>query len=145
MNPSLRPPIAPGKKVAAFVCLLAVVLLWGPLWAAALQANGMACCTGGMCLAHIHSKSNYSGATTSPTSEMPTQCDHSGQGSKMKCVISCCHDQGQTFLASIHFVLPHAPILGVPQNILATSLALEVAQNSQRNDPLSPPPRNTLL
>ena len=33
MNASLHPPIAPGRKFSASVCLLAALLLWAPLWA----------------------------------------------------------------------------------------------------------------
>lgn len=141
MNPSLHPPSAPGKKIAAFVCLLAVVLLWAPLWAAALQANGMVCCTGGMCPTHAHSNTNHASAENETTSETPMQCDHSGHGSMMNCDMSCCHDQGQTFVASLHFVMPTLPVVLLPQQTLASAPTLEVTQISHPSAPLPPPPR----
>ncbi len=146
MNASLHSPIAPGKKIAACVCLLAVMLLWAPIWAAALQANGMACCTGTMCPLHGHSPKNHQPARNpSSPAEQPMHCDHSENNSTMNCDMSCCHDQGQTFVASIYFVLPALPAVMLPQQGLASAPAVEPNQILQLSDPLSPPPRNNSL
>jgi hypothetical protein len=145
MNSSLHPPIAPGKKLAASLCLLAVLLLWSPLWAAALEASGMACCTGAMCPAHSHPKSNHGNAANPSASEEPMQCNHSGSGSLMNCSMSCCQDQGQTFVTSVHFVLPQRLFVPSPQQSISSAPIFEVPQILRRNDPLSPPPRNPFL
>jgi hypothetical protein len=151
MSALFHPPIAPGKKIAACVCLLAVTLLWAPLWAAALQTNGMTCCTGAMCPAHRHSPKNPAPASTSSTSaETHMQCDHSANrsssNSMVSCNMSCCQDQDQSFVAAaIHFVLPDSRIV-MPQKLASASIPeLKVSQPLHSTDPLSPPPRNASL
>ena len=151
MSALFHSPIAPGKKIAAYVCLLAVTLLWAPLWAAALQTNGMTCCTGAMCPAHGHSQRNPAPAPTSSTgAETHMKCDHSANrsasNSMVNCNMSCCQDQAQSFVAvAIHFVLPDSRIL-MPLKLAATSISeMKVSQPLHRTDPLSPPPRNISL
>ncbi len=60
----------------------------------------------------------------------------------MSCDMSCCHDPGQTFVASIHFVLPALPAVMLPQHELIAVATLAPDQILQNSDPLSPPPRN---
>lgn len=146
MNASLHAPIAPRKRFAAVVCLMAVFLLWSPLWAAALQASGMDCCDGTMCAAHGHSPmSHVGGASTPAHSGRPMQCDHSSSGSMMQCAMSCCHEQPRSFTASIQFVLPLPPAVLIPVRSLEAISRFELTQVLYSFDPLSPPPRNSFL
>jgi hypothetical protein len=99
-------PIAPGKKLGAWVCLFAAVLLWSPLWAAAWQANAMDCCSGGMC--PIHGHTNHAPQNNTPKQSTP--CDqHPGLG-LIQCTMSCCHAVMHSFVAAIVFVLPDSPV-----------------------------------
>jgi len=99
-------PIAPGKKWGAWVCLLAAILLWSPLWAAAWQADSMDCCAGGMCPAHSH---NNHTPSQSNLPEQSTPCDHHTGFGLLQCSMSCCHTELRSFVTAIVFVLPAAP------------------------------------
>lgn len=144
MKASLHASIAPGKRFAAFVCLLAAVMLWAPLWATALQANGMACCDGVMCAAHGHSAMEHGGGQAAQT-EQPMQCGHSGGGSMMNCGMACCHEQAHHFVASIQFLLPVPVVISQPQQAAPSALARDFAEILPSFDPLSPPPRTLSL
>ena len=146
MHASLHAPIAPRKRFAAIVCLMAVFMLWSPLWAAALQASGMDCCDGTMCAARGHSPTDHGSAASAPAhSEPPMQCDHSSTGSTMHCAMSCCHEQPRSFTASIQFVLPDPPAVLVPARSLEATSRFELTQVLYSFDPLSPPPRTSFL
>jgi hypothetical protein len=143
MKSSLHASSAPGKRFRALVCLISVLLLWSPAWAAALQANGIGCCDGAMCAARGHSPMNRGNSTATPAqTTQPMQCEHSGGGSAMHCSLSCCHEQPQSLIASIQFVLPQSPVLGLSEDFLEALRALESNQVLQSFDPLSPPPRH---
>jgi hypothetical protein len=86
-------PAAPEKKLSACVCLVALILLWSPLWVAAWQSASMNCCSGGMCPAHKHK------------SQQPTPCDHHGDGIS-QCSMSCCQPESHNVVASNVFVMP---------------------------------------
>jgi hypothetical protein len=87
-------PIAPGKKLSALLCLLTVFLLWSPVWAAAWQAAGMSCCSGGMCPAHNHSNR-----------PQPVPCDHHSSDRLSQCSLSCCQSESRNFVTSYVFLL----------------------------------------
>lgn len=146
MNTSLHSPIAPGRKFSASVCLLAALLLWAPLWATALQANGMTCCDGVMCAAHGSSSSNHDHPqAAAQQTKKPMRCGHSGGNANMSCDLSCCHEQSHSFVASIQFVLPNPTVLLQPQSVIGTSGARVSVQILPSFDPLSPPPRTSSL
>jgi hypothetical protein len=130
------------------VCLLAAVMLWAPLWATALQANGMACCDGVMCAAHGHSAMKHGGgqaAAAQPQTEQSMQCEHSGGGSMVNCGMACCHEQALHFVASIQFVLPARTVILQPRQGAPSALARDFAEILPSFDPLSPPPRTLSL
>ena len=147
MRPSLHPRLAPGRKRSAWVCLFAALLLWTPLWAAAWQANAMACCNGSLCAAH-------GGPKTDPSARRPTpparvECQHQGNDKTYKglidCSLSCCRDDGKTsLLGSVLFVLPS------PATMLRAELATLAPQEIcalgllPSFEPPSPPPRISL-
>src|ERR1700745_2144153 len=120
MRGSLHLPIAWGKKLAALVCLLAVLLLWSPLWPAAWLAHGMACCNDGLCLAR--------GKPAPPPakSQNPSEeCEHSGShhAGSMSCSISCCHETPISLSSAVLFLIPQSVALSGPaQSAAAVSV-----------------------
>lgn len=150
MKRSLHVPIAPGRMLAAWVCLLAVLLLWTPMLAAAWQAGGMACCAAGMCPVHGHSKTNHSSPQQPAVPEAPMNCGHSGPTSEShsemtRCSMSCCHENGQSLTAAGIFILPGAVALSKPAIVLAVPRQLAATDFVQSAKPPSPPPRISLL
>jgi hypothetical protein len=147
MKSSLHAVDVSGRRLAAAVCLLAVLVMWAPLWAAALSASGIGCCDGAMCPAHGHSPAKNGVPASAPAqSEQPMQCDHENHGdSMMNCGISCYHEQAHTFVASVQFVMPSPTVLLQPQQAVSSVRALEVAHVLSFFDPLAPPPRTVLL
>jgi hypothetical protein len=136
---------APGNKLAACVCLLAVLLLWAPSWAAAFQAQRMACCTGGMCPLHGHAPKKSPHDSGAQKEGPPATCEHHGRKAAMDCSMACCHPHAPAVTGAIDFVLP-APA------IVAAHLRAEAARprpctlaNSFAFQPASPPPRMRLL
>ncbi len=93
----------------AWVCLIAAVLLWSPLWAVAWQSAQIGCCDGGMCLAADHAKQHHRSAADA--SEKPMTCEHQGGNEISQCAISCCQTESHVFVASLVFVLPVAQVL----------------------------------
>jgi len=128
MAPSISFPIAPGKKIGAWVCLIAALLLWSPLWAAAWQSRSMSCCDGGMCPIHQHSKQSPSHPHHSPAA--PVTCEHHSESGMIPCSMSCCQTEDRSFVASIVFVLPHAlvfsgsPRFDAPLNVSSACAVL---------------------
>ena len=131
---------APGNKVPACVCLVAVLLLWAPLWAAAYQAAGMACCNGAMCPLHgrMPKKNSHEGG---PAKESPATCDHRAANAAMDCTIACCHPADQSVTPAILFVLPTPPVISDPLLTGDSTLVLSSSRTSPVLDPASPPPR----
>ena len=140
MRRSLHSRIATGRVLAGYTCLLAVILLWAPLWAAAWQAQGMACCNGAMCSAHQHSRSRDSKANQS-SAQTPTDCDHGGHARLTPCTLSCCQNQDHALLASVIFVLPQLAQVSLPPDTLAPVSQVTPSHYSRFFDPLFPPPR----
>src|SRR5271169_3363204 len=96
MKRSLHVPIARGRSFGAWVCLVALVLLWAPMWAAAWQANSMACCDGGLCAAHGHSKPTPSRPQKSSPAEAPMDCDHHAGSELTACAMTCSHESASS-------------------------------------------------
>lgn len=139
-------PIAPGKHIGAWVCLVAAVLLWAPVWAAAWQASGMACCKGTMCLAHGHAGMEGASKGQSAAQEhTPMDCNHASQTGLMTCQMSCCQDQDRPATGAVIFVLPEPMIISsevemTPAKIMTTSPVV-----TYFFEPPSPPPRSHSL
>jgi len=141
MFASLAFPIAPGRKVGACVCLLAVLLLWTPAWAMALQSHQMDCCSGGMCAAHSHrSKSN---------DPAPIDCDHHGGSQKTSgladCSMSCCQSPERPAAIGTVFVLPLPAQISVPVVGVASHPQLTLTAFAHTPEPITPPPRPSFL
>jgi hypothetical protein len=132
---------APGRKLGACVCLVAVMLFWAPLWASALQATGMGCCDGAMCPLHGHSPKKSSGDTNSAKDMPMAGCEHHGRKAAMDCSMASCHPADPAVTGAIVFVLPTPPSVSAPP----FSGAFEARILSQINfpvfEPASPPPR----
>src|SRR5579859_268162 len=136
---------APGRRLGACVCLVAVMLLWSPLWASALQAAGMGCCDGAMCPLHGHGPKKSSSDANSAMDMPMAGCDHHARKVAMDCTVACCHPKDPAVTGAIVFVLPipmalSAPLLIAPPTPIPFSSASSVVF-----DPASPPPRTNLL
>ena len=151
MIQSLHSPIAAGRKMGAWVCLLEVLLLWAPLGAAALEANGIGCCMAGFCARGP--QGHQSGAQARPVQPAATEtsmgCEHHGGATQnkpdaMKCSMSCCHETSTAMAAAIIFVLPATTSLSAPLGAAWASPELTATEFMQSIQPLSPPPRITL-
>jgi len=150
MTVSCYSPIAPGRKLGAGVSLFAVMLLWAPVWAAALHADGMGCCTDGFCPVHGHQKSDQAAVGQSTSAESPMECQHHGGTSQnhtgtMKCSMSCCHESGNSLMAAVTFILPLPTPIAPPTTGTAAPVELSPSEFLQSIKPLSPPPRAFLL
>jgi len=126
------------------VCLLAVLLLWAPYAAAALQAKDMACCGGGMCAAHRHVKPE----PASRPADGRMDCDHSGgqtHDGMTNCSLSCCKESNPVMAAAAIFVLPEPAALSQPGASLNTRASSRDTEFAQSFEPPSPPPRISSL
>jgi hypothetical protein len=136
-------PIAAGRRVGAWVCLSAAMLLWAPAWGTAFLASRMTCCTGTMCAAHGHADTKGASKTQSTTQQdTPMECNHGSQTGLMACRMSCCHNQDRPLTGAVIFVLPEpmtisAAIVATPADV--TPPAREIGYLFE---PPSPPPRS---
>jgi hypothetical protein len=130
VNPVHRPSQDRRGLFAAWLCLLAVALLYAPLAGAAWSAHALDCCTAGFCKIpeHHHKKA-----------PAPTDCDH---GSGMSnCSMSCCQDQDSPVVTAMTFVLPPLMLVSVPLHAtraMDSPHSIEIPRSIQ---PLLPPPR----
>jgi hypothetical protein len=128
------------QLAAAWVCLLAVALLYAPLVGAALLANGVNCCAGGVCPIpeHHHHKQQQAAAKEAA----PMDCGHE-MGGLTSCSMSCCKDPSRPALIPGAFVVPElsfAPAAGEVLHAVRLASSLEISRFVK---PLSPPPRFT--
>ena len=136
---------APARKLGACVCLVALILLWAPLWASALQASGMACCDGAMCPLHGHAPKKSSGKTN-PAKDAPMAgCEHYGRKAAMDCTAACCHPADPAVTGAIVFVLPIPLLVSAPLFSGASEARILSQVNSPVFEPASPPPRTLPL
>ena len=139
MRPSLQLPLAPGKKLAACLCLFAVLCLWAPAWAIAWQAQPMDCCAGGMCSSHGHH------SRPSKPASAPVDCEHHGSTEKSSgltgCAVSCCHAPEIPAVVSTIFVMPLSTLISAPVVALAPQSQIILVAFAHTSEPLSPPPR----
>jgi hypothetical protein len=145
MNSSCIYAKSSGKRMAASFCLLAVILLWSPLWAAALESNGIGCCGGLMCAAHGHAKPNHAQPPETKPAEAPMECEHHGGSGISSCTMSCCAENGPAFTSPINFVAPKPTVISAPAQALAAPATLAATGFVLTFEPLSPPPRTFLL
>ncbi|HEY1470655.1 MAG TPA: hypothetical protein VGF61_16555 [Candidatus Acidoferrum sp.] len=143
MDRSLHAPIAPGRTVGAWVCLIAVLLLWAPMWASAWMAQGMACCAGNMCAGHAHGKTNSPGKSGATKNEM--ECEHSRGAGMTPCSVSCCHQEGTSLVSGGMYVLPEPLGISAPTESVSMSVAVKHDEVLQVFAPPSPPPKTSLL
>jgi len=136
---------APGRRLAACVCLVAVILLWAPAWASALQAAGMACCDGAMCPLHGHAPKKSSGDTNTAKDAPMAGCEHHGQKAAMACSMACCHPTDPVVTGAVVFVVPAAVTFSAPRTGGPPAPVFAHSAGSLDIDPGSPPPRNLRL
>jgi len=142
MNRSLRAPIAPVRTAGACVCLIAVLLLWTPMWASAWMARGTACCAGNICAVHGHGKTNSPRKSEATKNEM--ECEHP-RGAGVACSMSCCHKEGASLVSSSVYVLPEPVEISAPPETVNSTVALKHEEVLQVFAPPSPPPKSSLL
>lgn len=130
--------IAFGRESGAWVCLVAVALLWAPVWAATWQAGAMACCHDNMCPTHGHAKTNEQAPQT------PINCDHH-HGNIPDCSMSCANETNPPLAAGVIFVLPEPEILSQPSPVLSAAPELVATEFVPAFKPPSPPPRTSLF
>jgi hypothetical protein len=139
-------PTFPGRfarKVCASVCLMTMVLLWSPFWAAAWQAASMNCCEGGMCAAHSHSNQNKQTQETK-SDDSPMTCEHHGGNRLSQCKMACCQESSQVVTAGVIFLLPDPASISEPQTAMDLTASFAPWEFPQSVEPLSPPPRVVL-
>lgn len=133
-------PIGRGRKIGVWVCLVAALLLWSPLWVLAWQSDGMSCCENGMCRAHQHLKRSQDRPTSSDSSETHSACKHQGDGSAAPCFMSCGHTEARYFVASVVFLLPQTLVQSrLPRSIVPLNFSSERALLPCITPPDQPP------
>jgi hypothetical protein len=125
------------RTASAWLCLLAVALLYAPLAGAALLAHGLDCCVGGFCTIPEHHHHKSQPAASQDTA--PMDCGHEMSGMK-SCSMSCCKDPARPTLIPGAFVLPagFAPAFLELFDPMPPASSLEISRFAK---PLSPPPR----
>jgi hypothetical protein len=141
MKQMLRARVAPGRTFGAWVCLLAVMTLWAPMGAVALQANGMACCDGNMCMAHSHPKPKSSQKEQPKSSESPMNCENHGGRGILQCSMACDRETSPPVTTAMIFLLPNPSAICEPALTLAEPDSSVPRAFVPSYDPLSPPPR----
>jgi len=131
--------------MGAWVCLLAVALLWAPLWAAAWPTDDMDCCKGGLCLAHRHSKPEPARPQQAGAEETPMDCEHRGESGVSDCSMACCQESSQILAPPAIFVMPEPATIGLPSLATTAPSNFAATEFAQSFEPLSPPPRTPLL
>jgi len=144
MKRSRTIPIAPGK-MGAWVCLMAVALLWAPMWATAWQTDGMDCCKGGMCMAHRHSKLEPARPQQTGAAETPMDCQHHGGSGMSNCSMACCQESSHTLATPAIFVMPEPTTIGQPSEATLATGNFAATGFVQSFAPLTPPPRRPVF
>ncbi|HKW57315.1 MAG TPA: hypothetical protein VJN42_08145 [Candidatus Acidoferrum sp.] len=122
---------------AAWMCLLAVTLLYAPLGAAALMANGVGCCGGAYCPIREH---HHHKPSPSPDSQ-PMDCGHD-MGAMTACSMSCGENSGRPAVIPGVFVLPPAATVPSAGQVIRPVQVIHSSEIPQGTKPLSPPPRS---
>jgi hypothetical protein len=139
-------PIDPGRRLGAWACLVAAMLLWAPVWAVACQASGMACCKGMMCLGRGHTGREGAAKPQSvPQKHAPMECNHTSQTGLMTCQMSCCHDQDPPATGAVIFVLPEPMVISSDIEVTPVKIITKTLTLTHFFEPPSPPPRSLSL
>jgi hypothetical protein len=125
----------PCRTAAAWLCLLAVALLYAPLAAAAWASRSMACCTGNHCDIPAH---HYRQAAAQPASH--EDCGH-GASELTPCSMSCCQTLDKPVVTGVAFVLPHLAFTTAPVMVTRAPDSAHSIEIPRSTQPLSPPPR----
>jgi len=129
------------QRVAAWISLLAVLLIYAPVASATLMAVTGACCSGDQC--PIHGNHHPAKQNTSQhNDDAPMDCEHHGHSAnKMRsCSMSCCHTvepaavHAHIFLISLPVGISFTPLSSVVPAISAFRIFSTIS-------PLSPPPK----
>ena len=127
------------RSFFAVTCLLALVLLYAPLGAAAWSSYKAACCTSGQCpIPEHHHKS-----PAAPANHMDCGHDMHGVPGMTSCAMSCCQDSHRPAVASAIFVLPVPATFSAPSTLPTTIISSRFPDLLRSIEPLSPPPRLT--
>jgi len=129
------------RILAAWVCLLAALLLYGPLAAAAWSSHALACCTGDHCDIPRHHHQNQK--LPAPGSAGAMDCGHDLSG-MTACSMACCQDQDQPVVTAVVFVLPHPVSALAAIKVTRANDARHSIEIPRAIEPLSPPPRVAL-
>ena len=145
MKHSTKSTFDGAQRAAAWISLLAVLLIYAPVASATLMAVTSACCSDDQC--PIHGNHHPAHQNTSQHSDdTPMDCDHHAHSTnKMSsCSMSCCHTVEPAAVHShIYVLIPLS--LGAP---LASSLSALPSISSARillpSSPLAPPPKTSI-
>jgi hypothetical protein len=123
------------RSFYSIACLLAVVLLYAPLAAAAWSSYAAGCCTSNQCPIKEH---HHHQSPAAPENHM--DCGHELSG-MTACTMSCCHNPDRPFVFSVVFV-SSASINIFEPSALQSHIAFTKLPDLRRSiEPLSPPPR----
>jgi|SRR5579859_4916346 len=126
------------RKAAAWICLLAILLLQAPFARAVWVSAAINCCMDDHCpIPGHHHKS------APPKDDMPMDCGH-----EMKhhadCKISCCKTADETAISVAQFVVPYA-LFVFSSHTASPDVSQFVPQMISRSEkPQSPPPKSFL-
>jgi hypothetical protein len=123
------------RVLAAWVCLVAAGLLYGPLAGAAWASRAMVCCARDHCNIpkHHHQKTGESPASTA-------DCGHDMSG-LTDCSMSCCENPDRPVVTAVAFVPPPLAFASAPLRVacaIDTPHSIEIPRSVQ---PLLHPPR----
>jgi hypothetical protein len=123
------------RKLAAIVCLLAVVLLQAPFVRAAWISSTVGCCMGDHCPipGHHHKSAKME-------NEMPMDCGHN-MSKISDCKISCCKTADETAISVQQFVMPDLQIAQILPCATPETVRFVPQMISRFDEPQSPPPR----
>jgi hypothetical protein len=138
-------PMAPGRVFGPWVCLVAVVMLWAPMWAVAWQTGGMACCNGNMCASHGHSKPDHPGSPQASPEGFPMNCERHGGSALPDCSMSCSRESSPPLATAVIFVLPGPAVLSQPGEDMVAPPKFVPTEFVPSFEPPSPPPRASLF
>jgi len=126
------------RQLAAFVCIVAVLLLQAPFARAAWIASKSNCCVSDHCPIPGHHHQS------APAKEdMPMDCGH-GIKHQADCKISCRKTSDETAVNIAQFVVPDAQFVLSSHNASPDPSRLAPQLISRSAKPQSPPPKNFL-
>jgi len=133
------------KRWMALCCLVAVLMLWGPVWASAMTSAGMGCCDSGMCLTGGHAAGKHSTPGQKPhesKTSMPSDCGHEGKRAAVGCSMNCCHTEQSAVVPPVVFLLATSVNALLDRTFEPATAILQAPDYRLILDIVSPPPRN---